>query len=95
MVEHLGFWGGYVTIILAQMGVWAGHGPLLSWPAQFLNGGAAALGFAVVKTVGALGSFAGTWLIGAPGAACLFAICPGRVIMPVPASSRGSGSAGR
>lgn len=49
----------------AAAGTWAVHGPFFSWPAALLEPKAAALGFALVKTGGALGGFAGPLLVGA------------------------------
>lgn len=52
-------------LIMGAAGVWGSHGPLLSWPSQFLDGPAASTGFAVIKTIGAFGSFLGSYLVGA------------------------------
>ena len=50
----------------AAAGTWAVHGPFFSWPAAiFMEPRAAALGFALVKTGGALGGFAGPAVVGA------------------------------
>lgn len=65
VLETVGFAGAYVMLILGAAGVWGSHGPLLSWPSQFLDGPAASTGFAVVKTIGAFGSFLGSYLVGA------------------------------
>ncbi len=51
-------------LIITCAGVWGAHGPLLSWPSQFLDGPAASTGFAIIKTIGALGSFSGSYLVG-------------------------------
>ncbi len=37
-------WLAFVFLTLACIGVWGGHGPLLSWPAAILDGTAAAAG---------------------------------------------------
>ena len=52
-------------LAVAAAGTWAVHGPFFSWPAALLEPQAAALGFALVKTGGALGGFAGPLLVGA------------------------------
>lgn len=48
----------------AAAGTWAVHAPFFSWPSALLEPKAAALGFALVKTGGALGAFAGPLLVG-------------------------------
>ncbi|KAL4423008.1 hypothetical protein ABPG77_005488 [Micractinium sp. CCAP 211/92] len=53
-----------VALTVAASGIWATHGPLFSWPAALLDRDAAAMGFALVKTCGSVGSFLGPLLIG-------------------------------
>ncbi|CAL8464997.1 g4532 [Coccomyxa elongata] len=58
-------WLAFVCLSLAAAGIWAIHGPLLSWPAAILQGTNAAAGFALMKMMGSVGSFCGPFLIGA------------------------------
>jgi hypothetical protein len=58
-------WLAFATLSLGAAGIWAVHGPLMSWPAVILSGTNAASGFALMKMAGGLGSFAGPSLIGA------------------------------
>ena len=37
-------WAAFVCLSIAAFGIWAGHGPLMSWPAVFLSGTNAASG---------------------------------------------------
>lgn len=62
--------GGYLSFVamtVAASGVWAVHGPLLSWPATFLSGSDAAGGYALINSLGSLGGFFGPVLIGLIG----------------------------
>ncbi|EFN55937.1 hypothetical protein CHLNCDRAFT_145219 [Chlorella variabilis] len=54
-----------LALTLAASGIWATHGPFFSWPSAFLDQRSAAIGFALVKTGGAVGGFAGPFLVGA------------------------------
>ncbi|KAK9837315.1 hypothetical protein WJX81_005659 [Elliptochloris bilobata] len=56
--------GAFAALSAAAVGIWSVHGPLMGWPAAFLSGTTAASGFALMKMVGALGSFLGPALIG-------------------------------
>ena len=60
----LGLWPALGSLTLAAAGIWATHGPLFSWPAQFLEPRAGALAFALMKTLGALGGFSGPLAVG-------------------------------
>lgn len=60
----LGMFPALACLAAAAGGVWATHGPLFSWPAQFLEPQAGALAFALMKTCGALGGFVGPFLVG-------------------------------
>eukprot|EP00873_Tetraselmis_striata_P027552 jgi/Tetstr1/447816/TSEL_035146.t1 len=55
----------FVAMTAAASGIWAVHGPLLSWPATFLVGSDAAGGYALINSLGSLGGFVGPVLIGA------------------------------
>eukprot|EP00951_Prasinocladus_malaysianus_P007960 scaffold57314_cov45-Prasinocladus_malaysianus.AAC.2 len=64
------FLGGALSfgaMTLAASGVWAVHGPLLSWPATFLKGSDAAGGYALVNSLGSVGGFVGPVVIGTMG----------------------------
>ena len=56
-----------VALTLAVSGIWATHGPFFSWPAAVFAADqqAGTVGFALVKTGGSVGSFAGPFLVGA------------------------------
>lgn len=56
--------GAVVALTLTAAGVWATHGPFFSWPSSFLGPQSASLGFALVKTLGAVGGFLGPLLVG-------------------------------
>ncbi|PSC74031.1 MFS transporter isoform A [Micractinium conductrix] len=49
----------------AAAGIWAVHGPFFSWPAALLDRQPAALAFALIKSGGAVGGFAGPLAVGA------------------------------
>lgn len=70
VLQEVGFSGAYAMLIMGAAGVWGSHGPLLSWPSLFLDGPAASTGFAVIKTIGAFGSFLGSYLVGMRTACC-------------------------
>jgi len=53
-----------VAISVAVLGVFSMMGPFWSMPTSFLSGTAAAVGIAVINSVGNLGGFAGPWVIG-------------------------------
>ncbi|CAG9462607.1 unnamed protein product [Pedinophyceae sp. YPF-701] len=59
-------WGllSFVALTIAAGGVWAIHGPFMSWPGMVLHGSDKALGIAVINSVGAIGGFVGPYLIG-------------------------------
>ncbi|KAK9803354.1 hypothetical protein WJX73_008105 [Symbiochloris irregularis] len=54
----------FILLSTILSGIWAVQGPLLGWPAAFLKGKTAASGFALMKMLGALGSFMGPSIIG-------------------------------
>lgn len=56
--------GAVLALTLAAAGVWAPHGPFFSWPSAILEPRHASLGFALIKTLGAIGGFAGPLLVG-------------------------------
>ncbi len=53
-----------VTLSIAAFGIWGALGPFWAMPPAFLQGRAAAGGIALVNSVGAIGGFAGPFLIG-------------------------------
>ena len=53
-----------LMLAAAASGIWATHGPLFSWPAAILSHQSSTIGFAMVKTAGAVGSFCGPLLVG-------------------------------
>jgi ACS family tartrate transporter-like MFS transporter len=53
-----------VALALALVGIQAGFGPFYSLPSTFLSGPAAAAGVALVQTVGLLGGFVGSAVVG-------------------------------
>jgi ACS family tartrate transporter-like MFS transporter len=52
------------TLSIAAFGIWGALGPFWTMPPAFLRGPAAAGGIAIVNSVGAIGGFAGPFLIG-------------------------------
>ncbi len=57
------FWA-FIAICIAAMGVWSTFGLLWAYAGDLVAGPAAATGFAVINSVGALGGFVGPFLIG-------------------------------
>jgi ACS family tartrate transporter-like MFS transporter len=53
-----------ITLSIAAFGIWGALGPFWTLPPAFLRGPAAAGGIAIVNSVGAIGGFAGPFLIG-------------------------------
>jgi len=53
-----------VAISVAVLGVFSMMGPFWSMPTSFLSGTAAAVGIAVINSLGNLGGFVGPWVIG-------------------------------
>lgn len=64
LASWLGIWATLGCLTIAAGGIWATHGPLFSWPAEFLEPQAGALAFALMKSLGACGGFAGPLLVG-------------------------------
>lgn len=54
----------FVSLILTAAFIWAFHGPFMSWPATFLKGEEASLGFSLINSFGSLGGFVGPLLLG-------------------------------
>eukprot|EP00884_Botryococcus_braunii_P015354 jgi/Botrbrau1/2501/Bobra.0226s0057.1 len=55
---------GYAVLIVAASAVESIHGAIWSWPKTFLHGHGAGVGIAVFNTVGAIGGFAGPFVVG-------------------------------
>ena len=55
---------GFLSLVLAAACVWAFHGPFMSWPATFLKGHEASVGFAIINSLGSFGGFIGPLLLG-------------------------------
>ncbi len=53
-----------LTLSIAAFGIWGTLGPFWTLPPAFLRGPAAAGGIALVNSIGAIGGFAGPFLIG-------------------------------
>ncbi|RMZ56540.1 hypothetical protein APUTEX25_001387 [Auxenochlorella protothecoides] len=60
----LGTAGTVAALTAGAAGIWAVHGPFYSWPSAFLDAQTASLGFALVKSLGALGGFCGPLVVG-------------------------------
>jgi nitrate/nitrite transporter NarK len=52
------------ALSLAAAGIWGTMGPFWSMPSEYLGGTAAAVGIALINSVGNLGGFAGPYLVG-------------------------------
>jgi MFS family permease len=63
-VQAAGAVPGFVAMTIASCGVWATIGPIWSWPATFLHGGALAPGIAFFNVFTAVGGFCGPYIIG-------------------------------
>eukprot|EP00890_Picochlorum_soloecismus_P004964 jgi/Picsp_1/5469/NSC_02828-R1_major facilitator superfamily mfs_1 len=57
-------WGAFISLTLAAAAIWSYHGPFMTWPAAFLERDRAALGFALMNSVGSFGGFFGPFLLG-------------------------------
>eukprot|EP00884_Botryococcus_braunii_P015356 jgi/Botrbrau1/2503/Bobra.0226s0058.2 len=55
---------GYAVLIVGASAVESIHGAIWSWPRTFLHGQGAGVGIAVFNTFGALGGFAGPFVVG-------------------------------
>lgn len=54
----------FLSLVLAAACVWAFHAPFMSWPATFLKGHEASVGFAIINSLGSFGGFFGPLLLG-------------------------------
>jgi MFS transporter, ACS family, tartrate transporter len=54
----------FISLCFAAIGVWSMFGVFWALPADFLSGGAAATGLALINSFGTLGAFAGPYLVG-------------------------------
>lgn len=55
----------FSALIGAAAGIWAFHGPFMSWPAEFMpSKDAAGIAFALINSMGAVGGFFGPMLLG-------------------------------
>ena len=57
-------WFGFVALTVAAAGTFSRNGPFWALPSLFLAGQNAAAGIAFINTIGALGGFAGPYVIG-------------------------------
>jgi len=64
MLRVVGPYPAFVCLVLAASFIWSFHGPFMSWPATFLKGAQAAIGFAWINSVGSLGGFLGPFILG-------------------------------
>lgn len=53
-----------VGLAITQIMLWSAIAPLIALPSSFLSGQARAAGLALVVSIGQIGSFSGSWLIG-------------------------------
>jgi len=54
----------YIALCVATVGIWSMFGVFWATPSDFLSGTAAAAGFALINSFGALGGFCGPFLVG-------------------------------
>ncbi|PRW44580.1 MFS general substrate transporter [Chlorella sorokiniana] len=54
----------FTLLSLACGFCWSFHGPFFSWPAVFLPGEQASIGFSFINSMGAVGGFIGPWMLG-------------------------------
>ncbi|KAI7845687.1 hypothetical protein COHA_000801 [Chlorella ohadii] len=54
----------FALLSLACGFCWSFHGPFFSWPAVFLPGEQASIGFSFINSMGAVGGFIGPWMLG-------------------------------
>jgi MFS transporter, ACS family, tartrate transporter len=54
----------FVLLIIATAGIYSSFGPFWTWPSFFFTGTAAAVGIAVINSVGNVGGFIGPTLVG-------------------------------
>lgn len=54
----------FICLAMAAACIWSLHGPFMSWPATFLEGPQASIGFAWINSVGSLGGFVGPYVLG-------------------------------
>jgi ACS family tartrate transporter-like MFS transporter len=88
-----------ITLSIAAFGIWGALGPFWTLPPAFLRGPAVAGGIAIVNSVGAIGGFAGPFLIGwvrtttgnfSAGLLTLAAVllCGAAIAVAIPAASK-------
>ncbi|CAL5229393.1 g12711 [Coccomyxa viridis] len=95
-------WAAFTCLSIGAFGIWAVHGPLMSWPAVILSGTNAASGFALMKMMGSAGSFVGPFFIGVTSdafgsftpamlmlAACLLGAAAMQLLYREPGATRG------
>jgi MFS-type transporter involved in bile tolerance (Atg22 family) len=58
------FWIGYIALVIAGGTMYAPYGPFFSIVPEMLPNNVAGEVFALINSFGALGGFAGTWLVG-------------------------------
>jgi MFS transporter, ACS family, tartrate transporter len=54
----------FILLIIATAGIYSSFGPFWTWPSFFFTGAAAAVGIAVINSVGNVGGFIGPTLVG-------------------------------
>jgi hypothetical protein len=64
MLKFVGPAAAFLSLVMAAACIWAFHGPFMSWPAVFLRGEEASLGFSMINSFGSLGGFVGPLLLG-------------------------------
>lgn len=64
MLEFDAPWAAFATLTLSAAALWSFHGPLMTWPASFLERDKAAIGFSLMNAVGSFGGFLGPFLLG-------------------------------
>jgi ACS family tartrate transporter-like MFS transporter len=54
----------FILLVIATAGIYSSFGPFWTWPSFFFTGAAAAVGIAVINSVGNAGGFIGPTLVG-------------------------------
>src|SRR5580692_4981306 len=64
LLGSTGFWGSYALLVIAGAAMYAPYGPFFAIVPEVLPKNVAGEVTALVNSCGALGGFAGTWLVG-------------------------------
>lgn len=54
----------FICLTVSAAGIWSFHGPVMTWPASFLERDRAVVGFSMMNSIGSFGGFLGPFLLG-------------------------------